>query len=97
MFEGLDKLLLAGLGAVSTSRERAEKLFDELVQRGQAERGGKSSFVKELLDSAERTRRELEEMVSKQVSQVLAKTSVATKEDIARLEERLNRLTNPKA
>jgi polyhydroxyalkanoate synthesis regulator phasin len=34
MFETLDKLMLAGLGAVSMTRERAEEIFDEYVSRG---------------------------------------------------------------
>ena len=39
MFETLDKILLASLGAVSMTREKAEKIFDEYVARGQDERG----------------------------------------------------------
>jgi hypothetical protein len=34
MFETLDKLMLAGLGALTMTRERAEKLFDEYVSQG---------------------------------------------------------------
>ena len=41
MFETLDKVLLAGLGALSMTRERAEKIFDEYAQRGEAERGNR--------------------------------------------------------
>ena len=35
MFETLDKMMLAGLGALSMTRERAEKLFDEYVKKGE--------------------------------------------------------------
>ena len=67
MFETLDKILLAGLGAATLTREKAEKIFDEYVARGQAERGTKSGFVKEMMDHADKARKDLEKMISEQV------------------------------
>jgi poly(hydroxyalkanoate) granule-associated protein len=86
MFETLDRLMLAGLGALSMTRERAEKIFDEYVSRGQAERDTRSGFVKEVMDSAERTRLELQKLVSDQVRQTMKSLQVATQEDVQRLE-----------
>ena len=63
MFETLDKLMLAGLGALSMTRERAEEIFDEYVERGQAEKDSRSGFVKEVMDNADKTRKELEDMI----------------------------------
>jgi polyhydroxyalkanoate synthesis regulator phasin len=71
MFETLDRLMLAGLGALSMTRERAEKMFDDYVSRGQAERDARGGFVKEVMDSAERTRRDLEKVISDQVRQTM--------------------------
>jgi polyhydroxyalkanoate synthesis regulator phasin len=48
MFETLDKLMLAGLGALTMTRERAEKMFDEYVSKGEAARGGRAGFVSEV-------------------------------------------------
>jgi len=92
MFETLDKILLAGLGAASMTREKAEKIFDEYVARGQAERGSKSGFVKELMTHAEKARKDLEKMVSEQVHAAMSKLDLATKEDIARIEQQLAEL-----
>jgi polyhydroxyalkanoate synthesis regulator phasin len=86
MFETLDKMVLAGLGALSMTRERAEKMFDEYVSRGRAERDARTGFVKEMMDSAERTRQELERLVSDQVRQTMKSLQVATQEDIQRVE-----------
>ena len=44
MFETLDKMLMASLGAVSMTRERAEKIFDEYVSRGQAEKENRTGY-----------------------------------------------------
>lgn len=93
MFESLDKMMMAGLGALTMTREKAEELFDKYVSQGQAAKSeARSGFVKELLDSAEKTRGELEEMIRKQTRQVLEKMPLAKAEDITRLESKIDRL-----
>jgi len=92
MFETLDKLMLAGLGALTMTRERAEKLFDEYVSKGQAARDTRSGFVKEVMDSAERTRAEFEKLVATQVRQTVNNLHLATMDDLARIEQKIDRL-----
>jgi polyhydroxyalkanoate synthesis regulator phasin len=92
MFETLDRIMLAGLGALSMTKERAEKMFDEYVSRGQAQREARSGFVKEVMDSAEKTRSELQKLVSDQVRQTMKTLHVATQEDVQRLEQKLDQL-----
>ena len=92
MFETLDKLILAGLGALTMTRERAEKLFDEYASKGEAAREGRSGFVKEVLDSAEKTRAELQKLVSDQVRQTVSSLHLASKEDIERIEQKLDQV-----
>ena len=92
MFENLDKLMLAGLGAVTMTRERAEKIFDEYVDKGKAEKSSRTGFVKELMDHADESRKNLEKLVSDQVGSAVSKLSLATKEDIKRIETKLDKL-----
>ncbi len=92
MFETLDRLMLAGLGALTMTRERAEKLFDEYVSKGQAERDARTGFVKEVMDSAERTRAELQRLVADQVRQTVNNLHLATKDDLQRIELKLDQL-----
>lgn len=92
MFETLDKMMLAGLGAVSMTRERAEKIFDEYVSRGKADKEARSGFVKEIVDSAEKTRKEFEKIISEQVQKTVDQLSLATHKDIQRLEEKIDKL-----
>ena len=96
MFEPLDKMLLAGLGALSMTRERAEKIFEEYVSRGQAEKDSRSGFVKELMDTAEKTRKDLEEMISDRVREAVSKLDLASREDIKRMENKLDELLGRK-
>lgn len=92
MFETLDKLMMAGMGAMSMSKEKAEKIFDEAVQKGKADKAQKSGFVKEMLDSAEKARADLEKLVSDQINKTLKEMPLATKEDIQRLEQKIDQL-----
>jgi polyhydroxyalkanoate synthesis regulator phasin len=92
MFETLDRMMLAGLGALSMTRERAEKIFDEYVSKGEAARDGRSGFVKEVMDSADRTRKELEKMISEQVSKTVDELQLASKDDVRRLEAKMDQV-----
>ncbi len=92
MFEALDKLMLAGLGAMSMTREKAEEIFDEYVEKGKAQKEQRSGFVKDVMDQAEKAKSDLEKTISEQVEKALTKQPLATKEDIKRIEEKLDQL-----
>ena len=92
MFETLDKLFLAGVGAMSMTREKAEEIFEEYVEKGKLERAQKSGFVKEMLDMADKSRQDLEKLIEEQVKKAIHQLPVATKEDVARIEEKLDQL-----
>ena len=92
MFETFDKLMLAGLGALNMTRERAEKMFDEYVNKGQAMKETRSGFVKDVMDGAERTKAELQKLVGDQVRQTVNGLHLASKEDVERLERKIDEL-----
>ena len=79
MFETLDKMMLAGLGAISMTRERAEKIFDE--------------YVKAVMDAADKNREELEKLIAKQVRETVEHLNLPTREDIQRLEQKIDNLS----
>jgi polyhydroxyalkanoate synthesis regulator phasin len=92
MFETIDRMFLAGLGAMSMSREKAEQIFDEYVARGKAVKEEREGFIKEMMDHAVKTRSEVEQVVSEQVKKGISNLRLATKEDIARLEAKIDLL-----
>jgi poly(hydroxyalkanoate) granule-associated protein len=92
MFETIDKLFLAGLGAMSMTKERAEKIFDEYVARGKVEKEQKQGFIKDVMEHAQKTKDELEKVISEQVKKGMSSLTVATKEDVKRLEAKLDKL-----
>jgi polyhydroxyalkanoate synthesis regulator phasin len=92
MFETLDKMMLAGLGAISMTRERAEKIFDEYVSRGKLEKESRTGFVKAIMDAADKNREELEKLVAKQVRETVEHLNLPTREDVQRLEQKIDKL-----
>jgi len=92
MFETLDKLMLAGLGALAMTKEKADKIFDEYVSRGKEEKASRPAFVKDLLDSAEKSRAEFKKLVNDEVKDVAKKLNLATHDDIQRLEKKIDQL-----
>jgi poly(hydroxyalkanoate) granule-associated protein len=92
MFETIDKMFLAGLGAMSMTKEHAEKIFDEYVARGKVEKEQKQGFVKDIMEHAKKTKEDLEKVVSEQVKKGMSSLAVATKDDVKRLEEKLDQL-----
>jgi polyhydroxyalkanoate synthesis regulator phasin len=92
MFETLDKLFLAGVGALSMTREKAEQIFEEYVEKGKLERAQKSGFVREMLDMAEKSRQDFERLVSEQVRRTIEGLPLATREDVRRIEQKLDML-----
>jgi polyhydroxyalkanoate synthesis regulator phasin len=94
MFETLDKMMLAGLGAISMTRERAEKIFDEYVSRGKLEKESRTGFIKEIMDAVDRNRQELEKLIAGQVRDTMEHLNMPTKDDIQRLEQKIDELLN---
>ena len=93
MFETLDKMMLAGLGAISMTRERAEKIFDKYVSRGKVEKENRTGFVKAVMDAADKNREELEKLIAKQVRETVEHLNLPTREDIQRLEQKIDNLS----
>lgn len=92
MFETVDKLFLAGLGALSMTKQKAEQIFDDYVRRGQEVHTNRERFIDNLMDAASRTRKEVQDLIDKQVQQTTAKLNLASKEDLARVEAKLDAL-----
>ncbi len=94
MFETLDKMMLAGLGAISMTRERADQIFDEYVSRGKLEKDSRTGFVKAMMDTADRNRAELEKLIGKQVKETMENLNLPTREDFQRLEQKIDALSS---
>ena len=73
-------------------RERADKIFDDYVSNGKIEKENRRGFTKALLDAAEKKRSELEKLISKQVRETLETLKLPMREDLQRLEQKVDEL-----
>ncbi len=92
MEEIIEKIILAGLGAISITREKAEKIVQDLVQKGEIAKEEQPEFVKKLLERSKLTRKEIEDIIEESVANVLHRMNIPTKSDINALVDRIEAL-----
>ncbi|MBP1996986.1 phasin family protein [Paenibacillus eucommiae] len=92
MKETIGKAISLGLGLAVAGKEQVEKTIEELVKKGEVSKAESKGLVDELVQKGEKTRQHLEEMVRERMHALLGDGKLATKEDIARLESRLDAL-----
>ena len=92
----IEKMLLAGFGAFTLTREKAEKIVNDLVKRGEVAKKDQPEFVKKLLERGKDTRAEIEAMVEKTMTNVLNKLNIPTKSDIDALMKKIDELAKKK-
>ena len=71
---------------------QASTIFEEYVNRGEMQKGKRTGFVKEVMDGAEKTRKDFEKLVAGQVDKTIGKLNLASREDVKRLEKKLDQL-----
>ena len=89
MFELVRKAMLMGIGALSLTKETAEKLAADLAQKGEVTEDEAKKLVDELIERGNKERAQIQATIEEHVQKLLAETGVATKSDIQALENRL--------
>jgi len=80
----------AGMSFVDLTRERAEAVVKEWVDAGDLGRGKAKKAVDDLLDRSHRLTEELRSFVRREIGEQVAALGVATRDDLARLEARID-------
>ena len=95
--ESASQIWLAGLGAFAKAQEEGGKLFDKLVEEGEALQGrtreSSAHKIHEVKDKAAGTWDKLEQVFEERVARALERLSIPTKEDVRGLSERLDELS----
>jgi len=92
MFDVIKKTLEVGLGAVTMTQEKLKEITDELVVKGNLTEKEGGDILKELLKTADDSRRKLRETVEDQVRKVITELGLATSSDIKTLEGKIEAL-----
>ncbi len=86
------KGLALGLGLAVTSKEQAQKVVDELVERGELSKQESKEFFNELLEKGKETQKQVDEKIQHKLNQLLDEANLATKEEVDALKERVEEL-----
>lgn len=84
--------LMFGLGLAVTGKEQVEKFVDELVKKGELSLEEAKDIMDQWIQQKEERKTELQRMVREQLKQMIDKLDLATKEDIRKLEQRIENL-----
>ncbi|RLD14068.1 hypothetical protein DRI50_05995 [candidate division KSB1 bacterium] len=92
MLDIIKKSIYLGLGAASLTKERVDKLVDELIEKGQVAKDDKANAVKDIMDKVEKEEKELEKRIKKTVNEAIESVGAATQNDIDELKKQLKEL-----
>ena len=84
----LEKSFLAGIGLLSMTREKAQKIIDDLSREGEVQKSEISGWVDKLSDRGEEERQALRKLIRDEMKKVMDEMGLATKEDIQKLLEK---------
>jgi len=87
------KTFLAGLGAMSLTREKAQEITNDLIKRGELAKTDEAKFVRDLLDLAEKNKSGLEDKIEKAIERVMAKLDIPTRKEVEELKAEIARLS----
>ncbi len=88
----LGRFLLSGLGVLVLTQEKIEEFIEELTKKGEIAQREKKELLTEIIEKGEEKRKEIEGKIREKVKKVLSQMNVATKDDIQKLEKRIQTL-----
>lgn len=92
MFDFIRKSLLFGVGAVTITKEKAEKIVNELVEKGQVSKGEASKLINDLVDKGEQERKAISDTVKGEIEKLKRDIGIVDKNKLDELEKRIIRL-----
>jgi polyhydroxyalkanoate synthesis repressor PhaR len=87
------KSVLFGLGVFDLTKEKAEKLVDEMIKRGEMSQSDKAKAVKELLKGHDERMEKLKAKIDERVEKITAKVKGKEQEEMTKLHQKLDNLT----
>ena len=88
------KMLLAGIGTLSLTKEKANKIAEDLIKRGELSQSESKEFVIDIMDKAEKEKDRLIEKIKPEIDKSLEKMNFASKKCVDNLEKKIDDLVN---
>jgi len=92
VISGIKKAVLLGLGAFSITKEKAEKLFDEMVKRGEITREEANELLNSLVEKGKEEGEKIKEIVRTEFEKLRVSNKFVSKQEFEMLTERVAKL-----
>ncbi|OEF96058.1 phasin family protein [Desulfuribacillus alkaliarsenatis] len=92
MQKWLEKGFLFGLGAFSITKEKAEKIKDQIIKQGELGQQEADEFIERLVKKGEEQKQELKDMINEQSKKTFNDLNLVTREEYNALLERVESL-----
>ncbi len=93
MHDIVERGILASLGILSLTREKAQGVVDELVKRGEVRRDDSKSLVDRLVQRGEEERGTFRKLIREEMARVAHEMNLATQADVKALEKKIEALS----
>lgn len=88
----LKEALLAGVGAVYLTKEKAEKIAQELIKRGELAKEDRSDFIAKLMDDMDKQKVRMKERFKEEFNSMVKEANLITRDDYDELLNKINEL-----
>ena len=93
MADIFEKTLLAGLGLFDLTKEKAEKMVNELIKRGELSQSDKAKAVKEVLKGHQERTKKLKDKIDQHIDKSVKKLKVITRDELSVLNKKIEKIS----
>jgi len=93
MSDLIKNAVLAGLGILSLTHEKAQSLAKDLIKKGELSETEEAKFIKDLMERAEKYSVETEKKIEKTVEKTLNKLNIPSRKDLDEIKQKLDKLS----
>lgn len=88
----LSQIFSLGVGAAVTTKEQMEKVFEDLVAKGELSRAESKDLLEQLTEKSSQAKRDLDHQVTSLVATVLKDLNLASQNEVDALKRRIELL-----
>jgi len=92
MLDAIHKMFLDGVGLAAMTKHKIDEHVKELVEKGKLTEKEGRELAEDVLKKSKQAKKDIEKQVEKQVQQTLQTLQIASKEDVEKLEARIEKL-----
>jgi polyhydroxyalkanoate synthesis regulator phasin len=88
----MKKAFYLGLGVMSMTRDRAERFYNEMIEKGQVSKEEARQFVDEAIKKGEEEKKEVRQFIREEMDDLKKEIPVVTRAELEALEARIKEL-----